>query len=390
MIGGGLVGLATARALLRARPGAGVLVVEKETTLASHQSGHNSGVIHAGIYYAPGSLKARLCRAGQQATKEFCRAHGIPFAVPGKLVVATSPLEVTRLRALRERAVVNGIRVEPVSAAELHDLEPAIAGLAALLVPDTGIVDYRRVAAALASEVIAAGGQVHTGVEVTGIREEPGAVRILTNAGLLTAGTVLACAGLQADRVARLGGLEPDFRIVPFRGEFFSFPPSRAGLVDHLIYPVPDPGLPFLGVHLTPQLGGGILLGPNAVLGLAREGYPKSTVSLPDIADYARYPGMWRLAAANVSVGWREARNSVWRTGFLRECRRYCPQLERSDLRPHPAGIRAQAVLADGSLVHDFLLRATPRQLHVANAPSPAATSAIPIGEAIAARLVAG
>ena len=389
VVGGGIVGLATARALLEQRPGAAVVVLEKETELATHQTGHNSGVIHAGIYYAPGSLKARLCRAGEKATKEFCRAHGIPFETTGKLVVATSDLEVERLRALRDRAGENGIEVEPVSAARLRELEPHVVGLEALLVPASGIVDYRQVAAALAEEVRAGGGAVLAATAVEGIREDDLRVRVRTSRGVVTARHLVACAGLQADRVARLGGLAPDFRIVPFRGEYHELPASRTGLVRHLIYPVPDPALPFLGVHLSPTIDGRITVGPNAVLGLAREGYAKSALSLRDIVDYARFPGMWRVARGHLRTGAVEARNSLWKSGYLAECRRYCPELGLDDLRPHPAGIRAQAVLRDGTLVHDFLVHESPRQLHVANAPSPAATSALPIGSMVAERVLA-
>jgi (S)-2-hydroxyglutarate dehydrogenase len=388
VIGGGIVGLSTALHLLQRQPGASVVVLEKEPALAAHQTGHNSGVIHAGIYYAPGSLKARLCRAGEKATKEFCQAHGIPFQTIGKLVVATSDVEVRRLHDLRARACENGIAVEPVSRDRLHEMEPHVSGLEAIFVPSTGVVDYRRVTRALAEEVRLAGGEVRTGIAVTGIREDDQQVQVLTEHGVITARHLIACAGLQADRVARLGGLDTDFRIVPFRGEYYELPPSRAGLVRHLIYPVPDPDLPFLGVHLSPTIDGRITVGPNAVLGLAREGYGKGEVSLRDVADYARFPGMWKVARANLRTGAVEVRNSLSRRGYLAECRRYCPDLTLDDLQPHEAGIRAQAVLGDGTLVHDFLLRESRRQLHVANAPSPAATSALPIGDLIAERVV--
>lgn len=388
VIGGGIVGLSTALNLLQRRPGASVVVLEKEPALAAHQTGHNSGVIHSGIYYAPGSLKARLCRAGEKATKEFCQAHGIPFRTIGKLVVATSDLEVRRLGDLRERAGENGIDVEPVGGARLREMEPYVRGLEALLVRSTGIVDYRKVSQAMAEEIRLAGGEVRTGIAVSGIREDEARVQVLTEHGVLTAHHLVACAGLQADRVARMGGLDPDFRIVPFRGEYHELPASRAGLVQHLIYPVPDPDLPFLGVHLSPTIDGRITVGPNAVLGLAREGYARTRVSLRDVADYARFPGMWRVARANVRTGAVEVKNSLSRRGYLNECRRYCPDLTLGDLQPHEAGIRAQAVLRDGTLVHDFLLRESRRQLHVANAPSPAATSALPIGEMIAERVV--
>ena len=388
VIGGGIVGLSTALNLLHRRPGASVVVLEKEPELAAHQTGHNSGVIHAGIYYAPGSLKARLCRAGEKATKEFCQAHGIPFQTIGKLVVATSDLEVRRLHDLRERAGENGIDVEPVSGARLREMEPYVRGLEALFVRSTGIVDYRKVCRAMAEEVRLAGGEVRTGIAVTGIREDDEGVQVLTEHGVLTARHLEACAGLQADRVARMGGLDTDFRIVPFRGEYYELPASRAGLVKHLIYPVPDPDLPFLGVHLSPTVDGRITVGPNAVLGLSREGYRKTRVSVRDVADYARFPGMWKVARANVRTGAVEMKNSLSRRGYLNECRRYCPDLTLDDLQPHEAGIRAQAVMRDGTLVHDFLLRQSRRQLHVANAPSPAATSALPIGEMIAETVV--
>ncbi|KAE8763075.1 L-2-hydroxyglutarate oxidase [Georgenia thermotolerans] len=388
VIGGGIVGLSTALHLLAERPGSRVAVLEKERTLAAHQTGHNSGVIHAGIYYAPGSLKATLCRAGEAATKAFCDAHGIPYRTIGKLVVATTAAEVARLHRLGERAGVNGIAVEPVDRGRLRELEPHVTGLEALLVRSTGIVDYRAVARAMAEEVRAGGGEVLTGVEVTAIREGADAVDVATPGRGFRARRLVACAGLQADRVLRLGGVEPDFRIVPFRGEYYELPPTRAGLVEHLIYPVPDPELPFLGVHLSPTIDGRITVGPNAVLGLAREGYPKRAVSLRDVADFARFPGMWRFARANLRTGVAEAVNSVVKAGYLAQARKYCPSLTARDLRPHVAGIRAQAIMRDGTPAEDFLLRATPRQLHVANAPSPAATSALPIGRMIAARVL--
>ncbi|MFH5821273.1 L-2-hydroxyglutarate oxidase [Georgenia sp. AZ-5] len=388
VIGGGIVGLSTALNLLRGQPGVKVAVLEKERDLAAHQTGHNSGVIHAGIYYAPGSLKATLCRAGERATKDFCDAHGIAYATIGKLVVATDDLEVARLHRLRDRAGVNGIDVEAVDGARLRELEPNVAGREALLVRSTGIVDYRAVTRAMAEDVRAAGGEVHTGVEVTGIRETADAVDVDTPGRGFRGRRLVACAGLQADRVLRLGGVEPDFRIIPFRGEYYELPPQRAGLVTHLIYPVPDPELPFLGVHLSPTIDGRITVGPNAVLGLAREGYPKTAVNLRDVADFVRFPGMWKFARANLRTGIAEAFNSVVKAGYLAQARKYCPDLTAADLRPHVAGIRAQAIMRDGSPVEDFLLRRTARQVHVANAPSPAATSALPIGELIAAKVL--
>lgn len=388
VIGGGIVGLATARELLRSQPGVSVVVLEKERRLALHQTGHNSGVIHAGIYYQPGSLKAELCRAGERATKDYCDAHGVPYRTVGKLVVATDEAEVERLHALRANAEGNGIDVQTVSRARLRELEPNVAGLEALLVRSTGIVDYRLVAEALADDVRERGGVIRTGTTVRGIREEGAEVRVVADGERVQARRLVACAGLQADRVARLGGLDVDFQIVPFRGEYYELPPERAGLVRHLIYPVPDPELPFLGVHLSPTIDGRITVGPNAVLGRAREGYSKLAFSARDVAAYATFPGMWAVARANVRTGLQEMANSAVKAGYLAQCRRYCPSLTLGDLRPHRAGIRAQAVLRDGTLVHDFLLRSTDRQLHVCNAPSPAATSALPIAELIAEKVL--
>jgi (S)-2-hydroxyglutarate dehydrogenase len=392
VVGAGIVGLATARALLRQRPGSRVVVLDKADDVATAQTGHNSGVIHAGIYYAPGSLKARLCRAGERATKEFCDEHGIPYETIGKLVVATDEVEVGRMHGVAERAAQNGIVLEELDATALGALEPNVRGVAALLSPATGIVDFREVARAMARQITAAGGRVVTRAEVRAIAEAPGPgggeVVVGSDGGDFRARRLVVCGGLQADRLARMGGLDVDFRIVPFRGEYYQLPSTRAGLVKRLIYPVPDPALPFLGVHLSPMIDGRTTVGPNAVLGLSREGYPKGSVRLRDVGSYAAYPGMWRFARANVRTGSLEMRNSLFRRGYLGAVQKYCPELGLDDLRPYPAGIRAQAIMRDGSSVEDFLLRQTERQLHVCNAPSPAATSAIPIGEMIAGKVL--
>jgi len=387
VIGGGIVGLATAMQLLDAHPGAALLLLEKEAELAVHQTGHNSGVVHAGIYYPPGSLKADLCRRGAQATKDFAAEHGIPVEVCGKLLVATNPPEAARLDALYQRSRDNAIDVEPIDAAELQRREPHICGVSALFVPATAIVDYRAIAAAMADVIRAAGADVECGVEVTGIAETTDLVTISAGQRRIEARRVVACGGLQADRLARMAGARSDFQIIPFRGEYYRLPDSRRDLIRHLIYPVPDPDLPFLGVHLTRTIDGGVTVGPNAVLGFAREGYRKGSFRRRDVGAYLRFPGMWRVARSNARTGARELRNSMFKRGYLRECRKYCPELTLDDLLPEPAGIRAQAVLRDGTLVHDFLFAETPRTLHVCNAPSPAATSAIPIGAMIAARL---
>jgi (S)-2-hydroxyglutarate dehydrogenase len=386
VIGGGIVGLATAVALQDTFPGCALVVVEKEADIGRHQTGHNSGVIHAGIYYAPGSLKARLCREGAAATKAFCTEHGIPFETCGKLLVATTPLELQRMDDLQTRAGVNGIECERLDAAELVAREPNITGLGALFVPSTGIVDYRLVCAALRRTVVDRGGAVELGARVDAITETDASVEIRAGPRSWTARQLVACAGLQADRVARLAGIDTDFQIVPFRGEYYRLPPSKSDVVRSLIYPIPDPELPFLGIHLTRMIDGSVTVGPNAVLGFAREGYRKGSVSGRDIATFARFPGFWKVIRSNFRSGAREMRNSLWRKGYLEECRKYCPSLTVEDLLPYEAGIRAQAVRRNGTLEHDFLFADTARTLHVCNAPSPAATSALPIGRMIADR----
>jgi L-2-hydroxyglutarate oxidase len=390
VIGGGIVGLATAMALQDHEPAARVVVLEKEPVLAVHQTGHNSGVIHAGIYYQPGSLKARLCREGAEATKSFCAANGVPFVTCGKLLVATSPLELERMVALEERARQNGIEYTRLSKDELREVEPDISGLAALLVPSTGIVDYKKVCTAMADIIRMRGGEIRTDARVSRITERATSVAIDVNGGEIRAGQLIACAGLQSDRVARMAGLDVDFQIVPFRGEYYTLPKSRAGVIKHLIYPIPDPDLPFLGIHLTRMFDGSVTVGPNAVLGFSREGYPKGSLRLADVLSMIGFKGFWKMVRRNWRSGIAEFRNSIFKTRYLQQCRKYCPDLKLADLGAPAAGIRAQAVMNDGSLVHDFLFRQSARTLHVCNAPSPAATSAIPIGRMIVERLFEG
>ena len=311
IIGGGIVGLATAYQLLRKEPGASLVLLEAAGTLASHQTGHNSGVIHSGIYYAPDSLKARFSKAGAQQTKEFCRDHGIRYAEPGKLLVATSAVELERLDRLEERAAVHGLDCERIDQAELNGREPNVSGLGALFIPSTGIVDYQDVARKLAELVTAAGGRVLTGSRVISIVERSDHVEVGTDRDVYACRRMVACAGLQSDRLAELAGMKIDVQIIPFRGEYFELPETKSNYVKHLIYPVPDPELPFLGVHLTPTVNGSITVGPNAVLGLAREGYPKFSVSPKDVARYLRFPGLWHVAAANAATAAREVRNSL-------------------------------------------------------------------------------
>jgi L-2-hydroxyglutarate oxidase len=387
VVGGGIVGLATAMALLERHPGARLVLLEKEGALAMHQTGHNSGVIHSGIYYAPGSLKAELCKRGERATKEFCAAHGIPFVTCGKTLVATDALELERLEALVGRAHENGIEAERLDEAELRRREPNITGLGALFVPATAIVDYRAVCAAMARVIREAGAELVLGAEVDAIRESPHDVVVESGGRRWTASRLVACAGLQSDRLARLAGLPVTHQIVPFRGEYYRLPGGKSDIIRSLIYPVPDPDLPFLGIHLTRMIDGSVTVGPNAVLGLSREGYAKLAIDPRDVAKYLFFPGLWRvLARYRRSVG-AELKGSLLKSAYLRECRKYCPSLTVGDLLPYTAGIRAQAVTRDGTLVHDFLFLESERMLHVCNAPSPAATSAIPIGEMICGRM---
>lgn len=388
VVGGGIVGLSTALSLLEARPGASILIVEKEQAYGSHQTGHNSGVIHAGIYYKPKSLKAELCRAGAAATKAFCERHAIPYKVIGKLVVATDATEAARLDDLYENALANGIEVERLCGDALKEREPHIRGVSALLVPSSGIVDYRKVSAAMAAMVAQAGGQTVLGTGVRAICNRNGMVEISSDEESWTARQVVVCGGLQADRLARSSGLDVDFQIVPFRGEYYRLRPERSDMVQHLIYPVPDPALPFLGIHLTPMMGGVLTVGPNAVLGFAREGYPKFSFNLADTTEFLRFAGFWKLISENIGSGLSEMTDSLFKSSYLKKCQKYCPDLTLDDLEPHQAGIRAQAVTRDGVMVHDFRFLRAGEILHVCNAPSPAATSAIPIGKMIVNQLL--
>jgi len=387
VIGGGIVGLATAWTLLQRNPGARVTLLEKEPRLAAHQTGRNSNVIHAGVYYAPGSLKAQLCRAGLEATKRFCDVHGLPYQTPGKLIVATEREEIGRLDELEARARQNELDLKRIGRDELAEIEPHIRGVDALLVKQTGITAYTPIALKLAELITQAGGEIHLGEAVRNIHERADGVTVSTDRREIRADKLIACAGLQSDRIAKLASMDVQHRIVPFRGEYFRLPDSRKGLVKHLIYPVPDPALPFLGVHLTLEVDGGITLGPNAVLGLAREGYGKWTIDWRDATDALTFPGLWKSLWRFRHAAVDELRNSLLTRGYLKACQRYCPSLTMADMQPHPTGIRAQAVGPGGEMIHDFLFLQTPRMLHVCNAPSPAATSALPIAAMICDRL---
>lgn len=384
VVGAGIVGLATA-ARLTAR-GDQVTVLEKERTVAAHQTGRNSGVVHSGLYYAPGSLKARMAVAGNASMVAFAREHGIGHDVCGKLVVATSGAEADRLRTLAERGAANGIEAVQVSPQEARAVEPRVRAVAALRVPSTGIIDYVGVCEALAAQVRAGGGSVRFGRSLVGARTVPDGVSVRHDDAARPgdvedepADALVVCGGLQADRLARACGVDPGARIVPFRGEYFTLRGESARAVRGLVYPVPDPRFPFLGVHLTTTLDGGVHAGPNAVLALAREGYRARDVSPRDVADELGWPGLWRLGVKNVVPGAQEVLRSMSRRRFAASLARLVPGVTADDLVPAPAGVRAQALARDGRLVDDFLVRTAPRQVHVVNAPSPAATAALEI-----------
>ncbi|MDI6029056.1 L-2-hydroxyglutarate oxidase [Corticibacterium sp. UT-5YL-CI-8] len=386
IIGGGIVGVATALRITDRYPDFSVAIIEKEADLALHQTGRNSGVIHAGVYYKPGTMKALFCREGVEATIQFCKEHSIPFDQCGKLIVATKPDDLPRMIALHERSKENGLDVERLDAKELARREPRITGLGALFVPTTGIVDYSVVARTMGAEVKRRGGEILTGHEVRGIREESDGVTIETGRATIKARHLIVCGGIMADRLAKLSGLMLDFQLVPFRGEYFRLGSDKDDIVKHLIYPVPDPALPFLGVHLTRMIGGYVTVGPNAVLAFAREGYRFTDFSFKDTAEVLGYRGFRTLARTHLALGLSEMANSLSKRRYLALCRQYCPELKVEDLQPYRAGIRAQAVMADGTIEHDFIIRSTSRIVHVCNAPSPAATSSMPIARAVVDR----
>jgi L-2-hydroxyglutarate oxidase LhgO len=390
VIGAGLVGLASAREVLRRHPDVRVAVLEKEQAVAPHQSGHNSGVIHSGIYYEPGSLKARLCVAGSREMYAFCQERALPVERCGKLIVAAEESELPRLQALYERGVANGVDgLEVIGPEAIREIEPHCEGVKAIWSPNTGITDFARVAAAYAGDVRASGGEVLTGHAVRRIAPRPDTLVLQTPAGEVQARRLLACAGLQSDRVARLTGGAPLPKVVPFRGDYWVLRRDRRQLARNLIYPVPDPAFPFLGVHFTRRISdGSVWLGPNAVPAFAREGYRKTDFNARDFADAIGFRGFRRLARRYWRTGLKETWGDVSKRAFLTACRRYVPELTLADLEPGPSGVRAQALDAAGRLVDDFVVEAQgDRILHVRNAPSPAATSSLAIGRLVADRV---
>ena len=383
VVGGGIVGASTALSLITKHPKKQVLLVEKEKSFASHQTGHNSGVIHAGVYYEPGSLKAEFCREGLKETIKFCSLHQIPFHQCGKLLVATNDVELKRMDELYERCKSNDIGVEVLDQNKLNEIEPNVFGIGALLVKSTGIVNYKLITEKMTEQFESLGGEFLLNTKIINLQEDEDRIQVTTPNETFNSRYLVCCAGLMADRIAKLLKIKINFQIVPFRGEYFKLPDKHNNLVKHLIYSIPDPSLPFLGVHLTKMIDGSITVGPNAVLGFKREGYSKFNFSIKDTLQLLSFKGFHKVLTKNFKSGLYEMKNSIFKRGYLKEVQKYSPLIKLNDLQSYPVGIRAQAVLDDGTLVHDFLFAESKRSIHVCNAPSPAATSAIPIGRYI-------
>lgn len=388
IIGGGIVGLATAYQISARLPDRQVIVLEKEDAVAAHQTGRNSGVLHSGIYYKPGSRKARNCREGKLAMERFCAEHGVPFDVCGKVIVAVDESEFDTLERIFLRGQENGVRCELISGQRVKEIEPHAAALRGIHVPEAGIVDYAQVCERLASIITQRGNEVWLGHRVNSIKHANAATRIVTSRGELEAKWIVNCAGLQCDRVTKMGGGEPEAKIVPFRGEYFELKRERQQLCRNLIYPVPDPNFPFLGVHFTRMIAGGVECGPNAVLAFAREGYTRTTINLYDVCESLTYSGFLRMAMKHWKMGCGEMWRSFNKRAFVKALQRIMPEIKAEDLTAGPAGVRAQALLPDGLMVDDFLIVEHGRMISVNNAPSPAATASLKIGEEIAGRVV--
>ncbi|WP_442511387.1 L-2-hydroxyglutarate oxidase [Novipirellula sp. SH528] len=387
IIGGGIVGLATATTLINRNPSLSVCVVEAESHVAAHQSGHNSGVLHSGIYYKPGSTKAITCRTGKVLMEAFCDEHQIPWDRCGKVVVATDAIEAERLDAIAERATANGVEYRRIDSDELREIEPSVAGVAALHVPETGIVNYATVCEAMRQLILRNGGHVVLSFKVTKIKSDSSAVAITDSKNrTIHCGRMINCAGLQSDRILRMAGGNPKVKIVPFRGEYYELVPDREQLCRHLIYPVPDPSFPFLGVHFTRMIEGGVECGPNAVLALSRHGYNWRTFNAGDLFETLRYGGFLKLARKYWRTGAGEIHRSLRKAAFVSALQKLIPSIRAADLHPGRAGVRAQAVTPEGELVDDFLIETTEHAIHVLNAPSPAATASLAIGAQIVDR----
>lgn len=387
IVGGGIVGLSTGMAIYNRFPNAKVVVIEKEAAVAKHQTGHNSGVIHSGIYYKPGSYKARFARQGSRSMTEFCQKHNIDHDICGKVIVATKPEELPLLDNLYERGLQNELAIEKIDAGQLKEIEPHVAGLAAIRVPMAGIVNYRQVSEKFAEIIRGHGGDILLNTKVEIINEGKAEVVIETNNGTVKAGIVINCAGLHSDRVAAAAGYKTDMKIVPFRGEYYKLKPEKRYLVKNLIYPVPNPKFPFLGVHFTRMIDGEVDAGPNAVLGFKREGYKKTDFSAKDLTETLTYGGFWKLASKFMKEGMEEYIRSFSKAQFTKSLQALIPEIQEDDLVPAPAGVRAQALKDDGSMVDDFHIIMGQRSIHVCNAPSPAATASIEIGKEVARRI---
>ena len=389
IIGGGIIGASTAWQLKQKKPKTSILLLEKEQELAQHQTGRNSGVIHSGIYYTPGSLKAKFCKKGVEDTISFCKEHNVAFDQCGKLIVATNSLEYIRLLEIYERADKNGLQVELLDKKMLKDKEPNIEGSGAIFINTTGIVDYSDMTKKMAAIFSRLGGETRKNSKVTKINEVKDKVDItLADGTNLETNYLIVCAGLMADRLAIMQGIDIDFRVIPYRGEYYQLSSDKNKIVNHLIYPVPDPKVPFLGIHLTKMIDGSITVGPNALQGYKREGYGKLNFNLIDTLEMILFIGFWRVLKKNFKSGLSELWNSVWKRGYLKQIKKYCPSITLNDLKPYQTGVRAMTVHRNGELIDDFLIINTHRSLHVCNAPSPAATSAIPIGNYICDKIL--
>lgn len=386
IIGGGIVGLSVGLALTERFPDKKVVILEKENSVSKHQTGNNSGVIHSGIYYKPGSFKARFAKQGSQSMVAFCKEHGIEYDICGKVIVATEQHELPLLKNLYERGIQNELEIEMLDAEQLKEIEPHVAGLGAIRVPQAGIVNYQQVSEKIRELIEANGGEIRCGVEVKSINEHANGVTIETSKGTVEAKVMINCAGLQSDRIAKMTGYSADLKIVPFRGEYYKLKESSRSLVNHLIYPVPNPDFPFLGVHYTRMIGGEVEAGPNAVLSFKREGYKKTDINLFDIAETLTYKGFWKLAGKNMKEGLNEMARSYSKGLFVKSLQKLIPEIQADDLEPGGAGVRAQALKSDGSMVDDFYFIPGKRSIHVLNAPSPAATASLEIGKEIVAR----
>jgi len=389
IVGGGIVGLSSAMAVQTRYPDLNVSVVESEGRVSEHQSGHNSGVLHAGIYYKPGSQKATLCRAGKMAMEQFCNEHSIPWDRCGKVVVATTEQEVPRLENIAQRAFENGVEFERIDPQQLRELEPSAAGLAALHVPETGIVNYRRVCEVMADQIRRKGGEIRLNFQVTEIRAGATSIDLTSRDGtVIQCDRMINCGGLNSDRVCRMAGGDPEVQIIPFRGEYYELVPNSESLCRTLIYPVPDPSFPFLGVHFTRMIDGGVECGPNAVLALSREGYRWSNIRAGDVAEIFSYTGFRSLARKHWRTGIGEIHRSLRKPAFVKALQKLIPLVRSADLKPGRAGVRAQAVTRDGNLVDDFLIQKSDRAVHVLNAPSPAATASLAIADHVVDQLI--